>query len=172
MDDPKTMSLEEMKNKLEFDAKMKVANARKRDVMDLLKALEKQYEAFLRRNAKLPQSQQFTQEDLVLDQRVVADLDQTLAEEMSLVKKRTAWHLEKSKYQFDKMKGYFIDSIETQTLRVHGIVKADKFVETFRLRKLGPHFSRYMKLIQTKIEEQEAKGRYGPSVFRALRSPT
>lgn len=153
------MSLEQTKNKIEHDERLRIANAYKTEVLETLKGLEKQYEAILKRNQNLPESQRLTPEELILDQRIIDDIDETLQSEMDLVQRKIAWPLEKSKCQFEKLRRYFIDPLETHTLRVYGIEKLDRFVETFRLKSFGAEFQKYKDLVLVKLEEKEAKGR-------------
>ncbi|KAK6640272.1 hypothetical protein RUM44_011958 [Polyplax serrata] len=165
IDDLEAPSLEQAKNRVEHTEKMKEANVYKRDLGEILKGLEKKFEALLRRNAKLPLSQQMTGKDLILDERIEEDLTNNLEKEMEMVKFKLAWTLEKSKLQHKKVNDYFIEDLEHHTFRVHGINDKDIYAETFRLKKLGPEFNVLKNLVILKLEEQEAKGRAQARMF-------
>lgn len=116
-------------------------------------------EAVLRRNAKLPESQQLLPEELVLDKRIDIDLETFLAKEMESVKFKLAWSLQKSKIQHAKVENYFIKRVQTHAFKVFGINDKDSYVESFRLKSLGPDFEHLKNLVLIKLEEKEAKGR-------------
>lgn len=160
VDDANYMSLEQYKMKVQNELQLKKANTHKRQVIETLKALEKRYEILMKRNGKLPRSQQLTKEELVLDTRIIEEFENSLGEEMNLVKRKLAWNSEKSRWQYEKLQDYFIRPVEEQMTRVYGIERSDEYVETFRLRGLGSEFHECEKIVAIKLEEQELKGRY------------
>lgn len=159
IDDFEALSLEGVKSRAEYNEKMKDANHFKIELMETLKGLERKYEALLRRNSKLPVTQQLSPMDLILDPRIEEDIANLLDSEMEAVKFKLAWSLEKIKTQHRKVNDYFIKPLENYPIKVTGINDEHLFVESFRLKRLGTEFKALKEMVLIKQEEQEAKGR-------------
>ena len=144
---------------MESEEKLRDANAYKRELTETLKGLEKKFEGVLRRNSKLPPSQQLTPAELIIDDRIEEDLASFLEKEMESVKFKLAWTVEKSRLQHEKLNNYYIKSIDHHLIKVCGVNNQDIYAETFRLQNLGSDFDNLKDLVSQKLEEQEAKGR-------------
>lgn len=84
-------SLEEAKQRSEFEKAMKIANERKADVMSEVKELGKLFKQILVRNKKMPPEQQINHEDFLLDDRITTDMNDRLKAQVDLVNRKLAY---------------------------------------------------------------------------------
>nr|CAD7399612.1 unnamed protein product [Timema cristinae] len=149
-------SLEESKLRVENDRKMRVTRERKQAVKELIDDLAKIYKDIVERNKALCQSQIIPHEDLELDSNISADLDRYLNTEMDIMENKLRFTVEKSKIGLSKVKKYFLDDLESITIKVH-TCRSNNYVTTFRLKKLCPDFCEINELLTQKIIEAERK---------------
>ncbi|CAG2058060.1 unnamed protein product [Timema podura] len=149
-------SLEESKQRVENDRKMRVTVERKQAVKEMIDNLAKIYKDIVERNKALSQSQIIPHEDLELDSNISADLDEYLNSEMEIMENKLRFTVEKSKIGLSKVKKYFLDDLESITIKVH-TCRSNNYVTTFRLKKLCPDFYEIKELVTQKILEAERK---------------
>lgn len=104
----------------------------------------------------MPDSQKLTAEDLKLDKRITADLQEKLDFQMSIVRKKKQFDFEKVKLAGKKLLEYFIDPIDFP-IQVIGINNG-KSVYSFRIKKLGEDFHRLEQELRIK-KKQEMKNK-------------
>jgi hypothetical protein len=73
------------------------------------------------RNKKLPVSQWIPMHDLEIHLNITKDLDDTLEQEIDLVKLKLAFDVEKSRLGLQKLKEYFTDVLDSMTVHVCSI---------------------------------------------------
>lgn len=121
IEDPTFLSLEQQKIKQENDRKAKLLNDQKNDILNTVADYRKQFEQILARNLALPESQRFTMEDFTLDERITADLKQELEEKMDLVRRKTAFDVEKARLSGEKLRKFFLEEMEHAPIEVLGV---------------------------------------------------
>lgn len=125
IDDPAFLSLEQQKIKQENDRKAKLLNDKKNEILDTVAEYREQFEKILSRNQALPESQRFAMEDFILDERITADMQQELEADMDLVRRKTAFDVEKTRLSGEKLKNFFLAEMESVPIEVLGV----RFVE-------------------------------------------
>lgn len=70
---------------------------------------------------KLPVSQRIPMCDLEIHPDITKDLDDTLEQEIDLVKRKLAFDVEKSRLGLQKLKYYFTDVLDSMTVYVCSI---------------------------------------------------
>jgi hypothetical protein len=70
---------------------------------------------------KLPASQRIPMCDLEIHPDITKDLDDTLEQEIDLVKRKLAFDVEKSRLGLQKLKYYFTDVLDSMTVYVYSI---------------------------------------------------
>jgi hypothetical protein len=121
IDDPQFLSLEQQKQKDDYDHRMQIANNKKGCVLKTIDGLRVDYLKILERNTQLPSSQQFTAAELEIDPRITVDLEEQLKVEMNLVQRKMSFDVEKEKLAGQKLIEYFIEPLESFPIEVIGI---------------------------------------------------
>ncbi|XP_055624931.1 cilia- and flagella-associated protein 44 isoform X2 [Toxorhynchites rutilus septentrionalis] len=158
IDDPTSLSLEQQKIKQENDRKAKLANDRKNEVINKVAEYRKQFEEILKKNEALPESQRIPMDDFILDERITADLKQQLEAEMDLVRRKTAFDVERARLTGEKLKKFFLDELESIPIEVLGI-RVPNSVKSFRIGKLNDEFYQTVVDLEERMEEEEARRR-------------
>nr|XP_029730533.1 LOW QUALITY PROTEIN: cilia- and flagella-associated protein 44-like [Aedes albopictus] len=158
IEDPTFLSLEQQKIKQENDRKAKLLNDQKNDILNTVADYRKQFEQILARNLALPESQRFTMEDFALDERITADLKQELEEKMDLVRRKTAFDVEKARLSGEKLRKFFLEEMEHAPIEVLG-VRVSTSVKSFRIGKLNDEYYQTVADLEHRIEEEEARRR-------------
>jgi hypothetical protein len=70
---------------------------------------------------KLPVSQRIPMRDLEIHPEITKDLDDTIEQEIELVKRKFAFDVEKSSLGLQKLKYYFTDVLDSMTVYVCSI---------------------------------------------------
>lgn len=121
IEDADFLSLEEEKHKRNTDIRRKVANAQKDKVLEILAKYEAQFQQITKRNKTLLQSQQMSNKNTVLDQRISDNMHSKLNEHKSVMQRKLAFNSEKQKLQAIKVKDYFISPLNSMPIELHGI---------------------------------------------------
>lgn len=103
----------------------------------------------------MPDSQKLTPEDLKLDERITADLQEKLDFQMSIVRRKMQFDFERVKLAGKKLQEYFIDPIDFP-IQVTGINNG-KCVFSFRIKKLGEDFHRLEQELRIKKKNEKSK---------------
>lgn len=80
----------------------------------------KQHIHLIRNNQLIP-SQQISSKEMELDPRISEDLLNTLDDELTLVKRKLEYHVEKSKISQQKLQTFLLDPLESIPIVVEGI---------------------------------------------------
>ncbi|XP_062543886.1 cilia- and flagella-associated protein 44 [Armigeres subalbatus] len=152
------LSLEQQKMKQENDRKAKLLNDQKDEILNTVADYRKQFEQILERNLSLPESQRFAMEDFTLDERITLDLRKELEEKMDLVRRKTAFDVEKARLTGEKLRNFFLEEMESAPIEVLG-VRISTSVKSFRIGKLNDEYYQTVEDLEHRIEEEEARRR-------------
>jgi cilia- and flagella-associated protein 44 len=158
IDDPKHLSLEQQKQKDNYDRRMAIADEKKRGVLQVIEGLRQRYQQILERNCRLPLSQQLTPVDLEIDPRLTADMTIKLRKEMELVNQKMAFDVEKEKLAGRKLLEYFIEPLESFPIEVIGI-NTPRSVKTIRIQKLTDEFFGLKEDLKERIRRDKERKR-------------
>uniref|UniRef100_A0A672TLJ5 Cilia- and flagella-associated protein 44 n=1 Tax=Strigops habroptila TaxID=2489341 RepID=A0A672TLJ5_STRHB len=125
-------SIEEVKQKKEYDRKMKEAEEKKQKKREELIALRHEFLLLLQKNQKLPKHMQLHREQFEMDRKIFEELDRQTAQRIQLVQKELAWEHEKHSIGLQKLRNQFRDSLEFDTVVVHAI-QSNHQISTYRL---------------------------------------
>ncbi|XP_039285511.1 cilia- and flagella-associated protein 44 [Nilaparvata lugens] len=143
------LSLEEEKKRIEDLQRKHEAETRKEEVRKRLKNCKERFLKIMEKNNSLPAQYRLTPEQLEIDPRVTAHLDEKLQSELDLVKRKLSFDLEKSKLLYEKVHCYFIKPLAAFKVSVASIGK-DLHVTTFVHKQLDEEFNKnYEKLVKT-----------------------
>ncbi|NWU36537.1 CFA44 protein, partial [Hylia prasina] len=182
--DPDAYTIEEYKQKMEYERKMKEAEEKKNKKREELTALRQDFAFLLQKNQKLPKHMQLHREEFEMDRRIFEELDRQRLQRIQLVQKELAWENEKQMIGLQKLQTQFRDSLEF-TLTVHAIQSnhqissyslltvSEKYVQDKRHEdsKWEALKEKRTALKETEQAEEKIPRRTGP-VHREVQKPT
>lgn len=119
--DPECLSLEQEKQKQNFDAHQKIIDRRKRGVHGIIGQYEADFRAVTKRNKNLIKSQQIALDQLELDGRISAHVQQELHELLAIERRKIAFDVEKTKIRAEKVTSAFLSSAQNLPICVDAI---------------------------------------------------
>lgn len=125
--DPDSLTLEEQKIKFNWDKINQIADVNKEKMKKIISDYKMEFLDIVRRNNLLKTSMQLDLRTINLDDRITADIQKRLDQEMELVERRKAYEVEKCKMLTQKIKDFYISPLEELPIELHGI-KLVKFV--------------------------------------------
>ncbi|NXY80859.1 CFA44 protein, partial [Alcedo cyanopectus] len=125
-------SIEEDKQKKEYERIMKEAEERKNKKRKELIALRHEFVSLLQKNQELPKHMQLHREHYMLNHRIFEDLNRQMAQRIQLVQKQLAWEHEKHLIGLQKLQNQFLRSVEFDTVVVRAI-QSNHQISTYRL---------------------------------------
>ncbi|NXN22326.1 CFA44 protein, partial [Nycticryphes semicollaris] len=132
IEDPNADSIEEVKQKKEYERKIKEAEGKKKKKREELIALKREFLFLLQKNQELPKHMQLHREQYEMDHRIFEELERQTAQRIQLVQKELAWEHEKHLIGLQKLQNQFRDSLEFETVVVHAI-QSNHQISTYRL---------------------------------------
>nr|XP_006000125.2 PREDICTED: cilia- and flagella-associated protein 44 [Latimeria chalumnae] len=142
IEDPNAYSIENAKQRAEWDRVVKLAEEKKLRKRQHLAQLQTEFKMLLTCNMELPEHMQLTKEDFELDERIREEMERKTAQRMRLVRKELAWEQEKHRIGLQKLQARYRDPLEFDTVMVKAF-ESNHLVTTYRL----PTFSeKYQKL--------------------------
>ncbi|XP_065532760.1 cilia- and flagella-associated protein 44 isoform X1 [Lathamus discolor] len=139
IEDPNTYNIEEVKQKKEYDRKMKEAEEKKQKKREKLIALRHEFLLLLQKNEKLPKHMQLHREQFEMDRKIFEELDRQTAQRIQLVQNELAWEHEKHSIGLQKLRNQFRDSLEFDTVVVHAI-QSNHQISTYRLLAMSHEY--------------------------------
>ncbi|NWZ63471.1 CFA44 protein, partial [Acrocephalus arundinaceus] len=182
--DPHAHTIEEYKQKKEYERKMKEAEEKKNKKREELSALRQDFLSVLQKNQELPKHMQLHREEFEMDHRIFEELDRQRLQRIQLVQKELAWENEKQLIGLQKLRTQFRDSLEF-TLTVHAI-QSNHQISTYSLLTVSEKYTQDKKhedskwailkekrtaLKETEQAEKEIPKKTGP-VHREVRKST
>ncbi|XP_029434317.1 cilia- and flagella-associated protein 44 isoform X2 [Rhinatrema bivittatum] len=144
IEDPKAYSIENAKQKREYDQMVKEAEdrkARKRHELDILRT---EFRQLLMKNKELPTHIHLHRAEFEMDPRIREEMERQTSDRIRTVYKELAWEKEKHQIGLQKLQARFRDTVEFDTVVVHAI-QSDHQVATYRLLTLSDKYHRLMK---------------------------
>ncbi|XP_014472910.1 PREDICTED: cilia- and flagella-associated protein 44 [Dinoponera quadriceps] len=130
-------SLEETIQKAEQVRVTNEAERCKRQIQEILFKLSEEYSKIVERNNALPKLHQITRDELELDPRITANLNQELEAEMNAVREKFAFKVEKSEIGLRKLMEHFIHPITGLPFVVCKVLQPDHAVHSLRQHVLN-----------------------------------
>ncbi|NXB34629.1 CFA44 protein, partial [Eulacestoma nigropectus] len=137
--DPDAYTIEEYKQKKEFERKMEEAEEKKNKKREELRALRHDFVFLLQKNLELPKHMQLHREEFEMDRRIFEELDRQRLQRIQLVQKELAWEHEKQLIGLQKLQTQFRDSLEF-TLIVHAI-QSNHQISTYSLLTVSEKYA-------------------------------
>ncbi|NXO15161.1 CFA44 protein, partial [Oriolus oriolus] len=137
--DPDAYTIEEYKQKKEFERKMEEAEEKKNKKREELSALRRDFVSLLQKNQELPKHMQLHREEFEMDRRIFEELDRQRLQRIQLVQKELAWEHEKQLIGLQKLQAQFRDSLEF-TLIVHAI-QSNHQISTYSLLAVSEKYA-------------------------------
>ncbi|NWW19804.1 CFA44 protein, partial [Falcunculus frontatus] len=137
--DPNAYTIEEYKQKKEFERKMEEAEEKKNKKREELNALRHDFVFLLQKNQELPKHMQLHKEEFEMDRRIFEELDRQRLQRIQLVQKELAWEHEKQLIGLQKLQTQFRDSLEF-TLIVHAI-QSNHQISTYSLLTISEKYA-------------------------------
>ncbi|NWV78886.1 CFA44 protein, partial [Dasyornis broadbenti] len=138
--DPDAYTIEEYKQKKEFEQKMKDAEDNKNKKREELSALRDDFVFLLQKNQELPKHMQLHREEFEMDRRIFEELDRQKLQRIQAVQKELAWENKKQLIGLQKLQTQFRDSLEF-TLTVHA-VQSNHQISTYSLLTVSEKYVR------------------------------
>lgn len=155
IDDPDFLSLEQVKEKENFEKQEKLLTDKKAQVLVTISRLRSEFEEIAAKNALLPDSQKLTNDEMILDKRISNDLQQKLDIQMEIVRRKKEFDFEKAKLAGKKLIEHFIEPIYFP-IQVIGI-RNRASVFSLRFKKLGKELVKLRSELEMKIREAAKK---------------
>lgn len=119
--DPDSLTLEEQKIKFNSDQINQIADSNKEKMKKIVSDYKTEFLDIVRRNNLLKTSMQLDLRTVNLDDRITADIQKRLDQEMELVERRKAYEVEKCKILTKKIKDFYISPLEGLPIELYGI---------------------------------------------------
>ncbi|XP_056341272.1 cilia- and flagella-associated protein 44 [Oenanthe melanoleuca] len=148
--DPNADTIEEYKQKMEYERKMKEAEEKKNKKREELSALRKDFVFLLQKNQELPKHMQLHKEEFEMDHRIFEELDRQTLQRIQLVREKLAWEHEKQLIGLQKLQTQFRDFLEF-TLTVHAI-QSNHQISTYSLLTVSEKYTQHKKHGDSKWE--------------------
>ncbi|XP_053313360.1 cilia- and flagella-associated protein 44 [Spea bombifrons] len=136
IDDPNAYSIENAKQKRQYDLMVKAAEVKKDNKRRTLESLRNEFRVLLRKNSELPTHMQLSRAEFEMDHRIREEMERRTSERIRTVMKELAWDQERHSLALKKLQARFRDNVEFDTVRVRGI-NSDHQVSTYRLLSLN-----------------------------------
>ncbi|NWV63716.1 CFA44 protein, partial [Malurus elegans] len=162
--DPDAYTIEQFKQKKEFELKMKDAEEKKNKKREELSALRHDYYFLLQKNRELPKHMQLHRQEFEMDRRIFEELDKQKLQRIQSVQKELAWENEKQFIGLQKLQtqqfwlighSRFRDLLE-YTLTVHAI-QSNHQISTYSLLTVSEKYARDKKHGDSKWTELKDK---------------
>ncbi|NWS85973.1 CFA44 protein, partial [Toxostoma redivivum] len=141
--DPDAYTIEEYKQKKEYERKMKEAEEKKNKKRKELSALRQNFVCLLQKNQELPKHMQLHREEFEIDHRILEELNRQTLQRIQLVQEKLAWEHEKQLIGLQKLQTQFRDSLEF-TLTVHAI-QSNHQISTYSLLTVSEKYAQHKK---------------------------
>lgn len=119
--DPDSLTLEQKKIKDNLDKINQIADFNKEKMKKVIADYKVEYLDIVRRNNLLKPSMQLDLKTVNLDDRITADIQKKLDQEMELVERKKAYEVEKCKLLTKKIKDFYISPLQELPIELHGI---------------------------------------------------
>ncbi|KAK6165219.1 hypothetical protein SNE40_023570 [Patella caerulea] len=139
IDDPNAYSIEDAKQKAEYDKLMKQAEEKKRDVRRNIAKLRRQFKSILEQNEDLPKDLQLNRMEFEMDREIKLELERQTEEKIETVRKEMAWESEKHRVALDKLRKRFKNAVECEKIILKCFLTPHE-VSSFRAAKLSDDF--------------------------------
>ncbi|NXO21463.1 CFA44 protein, partial [Cisticola juncidis] len=153
--DPDAYTIEEYKQKKEYERKMKEAEEKKSKKREQLSALRQDFVFLLQKNQELPRHMQLHREEFEMDRRIFEELDRQRLQRIQSVQKELAWENEKQLIGLQKLQTQFRDSLEF-SLTVHAI-QSNHQISTYSLLTVSEKYAQDKKHEGRKLAELKEK---------------
>lgn len=160
IEDPNAYSIEDAKQKAEYDKMLAIAQQKKEDVRIQIALLRRDFKHLLDQNELLPEYLRFSQKDFEIDSEIKVQLQRQLEEKVEEAQKKVAWVSEKHSIGLEKIRCFYKDCIEYERLVLYAFLSKHS-VSSIRLAKLPDNF------YKTKQDLEKAKNlaRYSKESF-------
>ncbi|XP_052060229.1 cilia- and flagella-associated protein 44-like isoform X9 [Mytilus californianus] len=139
IDDPSAYSIEDAKQKAEYDKMMKLAEEKKREVRRQISKFRRQFKGLLEKNEGLPMNIQLKKEEFEMDREIKEELQKQRDERIEIVRKELAWESEKQRIALEKLRKRYKDVVECERIVVKAFETSHE-VASFRAAKLSDDF--------------------------------
>ncbi|XP_059142623.1 cilia- and flagella-associated protein 44-like isoform X2 [Physella acuta] len=152
IEDPNAYSIEDAKQKSEYDKRMKEAEHKKKEVKKKINQLRRQFRTIIEQNENLPKHLQLNRMEFEMDKEIKQELEQRTLEKIDTVKKEMAWESEKLRISLEKLRKRFKDCVECERIVVKAFTTQHE-VTSFRASKLSEDFYQ----IKAEFERKKTK---------------
>ncbi|KAK6963908.1 cilia- and flagella-associated protein 44 [Biomphalaria glabrata] len=139
IDDPNAYSIEDTKQKSEYDKRMKDAEYKKKEVRKKINLMRRQFRTIIEQNESLPKHLQLSRMEFEMDREIKQELEKQTQEKIEMVKKELAWESEKLRLSLEKLRKRFKDCVECERIVVKAFTTPHQ-VASFRASKLSDDF--------------------------------
>ncbi|XP_062982990.1 cilia- and flagella-associated protein 44 [Elgaria multicarinata webbii] len=163
IEDPSAYSIENAKQKKEYDDIMRAAEQKKLMKRQELTTLRHAFQDLLQMNDELPKHMQLHRAQFELDHRIRAEMDRKTANKIRLVMKELAWEQEKHRIGLRKLQERFRGNLEYDTIVVCAM-RSNHRISTYRLLSISESFYKQGKQSQggkRRMSKFEWKGKEG-----------
>ncbi|KAH9503836.1 Cilia- and flagella-associated protein 44 [Bulinus truncatus] len=139
IDDPNAYSIEDAKQKSEYDKRMKEAEYKKKEVRKKINQMRRQFRTIIEQNENLPKHLQLGRMEFEMDREIKQELERQTQEKIEIVRKELAWESEKLRISLDKLRKRFKECVECERFLVKAFTTSHQ-VASFRASKLSDDF--------------------------------
>ncbi|KYO22379.1 cilia- and flagella-associated protein 44 isoform A [Alligator mississippiensis] len=161
IEDPNAYSIENAKQKKEYDQIMKAAEDKKNEKRQKLAALKQEFLHLLQKNMELPKHMQLLREQFEMDHRICEEMNRQTAQRIQQVQKELAWEQEKHQIGLQKLQSRFRDMLEFDTVVVHAM-GSNHQISTYRLLAISEKYYKVKKQSQAgkkRVTKYDWKGK-------------
>lgn len=148
IEDVNAYSIEDAKQKAEYDKMMALAEKKKNSVRSIIETLRVNFRSLIERNDQLPKHLQLDRTEFEMDPEIKKELHKQTEEKINMVHKEMAWEEEKQRIALEKLHRKFKDDVDCERIVVKSFNSPHQ-VATIRTAKLSETFH----LVQAEVEK-------------------
>lgn len=150
------ISLEKQKKDAEEREKLKKAEETKNQTRQKIKKLRDEFNKVITQNSGLNEEVRLTEEELVVDDNYLEHVKNNHLENLDDVKHKYDWLKANIHVTIDKIKSFFLDSVQTTKIYVFAL-KTNDFVNTLRCPNLPIDFKARLNYLNSEIAELQRR---------------
>ncbi|RNA43270.1 WD repeat-containing 52 [Brachionus plicatilis] len=161
IDDSSAYSIEQAKQKSEYDKMIAIAEGKKADMRQKINGLRKLFKDLTTKNDQLVSRLKLSRDEFMLEETIKEHVIKQINEKIDLTYRELAWQSEKCRLMLEKVQSKFKDAIDCDHVVVHSFDKSVN-VSTFRTVALPKDMEAYKVELENQylaklLEKQKTK---------------
>lgn len=151
--DSKVYSIEEARQKQEYDDQVAAAQQKKMQVRSQIEQLRQEFSALLKKNSEAEPSKRLPREAFELDPKLRQQLEAEAEKQVEAVRKEMAYDTEKTELQLKKLRARFLDNVLVERINMKAF-RTPFHVTSFRVVELPKWLQKAIQEVHHSIDSE------------------